>query len=274
MKVWLTNRDLKIAKTDSHIVLRSGPCTIAFAIQTKARFPKVRDVIPDSTQAMTRLKLDPTDAQFLTDALGKLPGDEVMNAPVTLDLNGKVRVRAVDAQGGSATELILARSSYSGTPLRVSTNRNFLAFAAKSGATEIRVQSNNTPLTAESANAIYVWQPLDGESVLESLSDAVSIDSKTFTLPSRTPSPPRIFKMKSPTHVPGETAPNVVATPSTPTNLTTLIAEAEALHNMLATARTRSSQLLSALRRHRKQNRLVQETLRSLHQLKLHDVAG
>jgi hypothetical protein len=53
-----------------------------------------------------------------------------------------------------------------------------------------------------------------------------------------------------------------------------LIQEAEALHAALADARARTARLIAGLRRQRKQSRLVQETLRSLRELKLQDVVA
>jgi hypothetical protein len=56
--------------------------------------------------------------------------------------------------------------------------------------------------------------------------------------------------------------------------LTGLIVEAEALQTILTDARTRSTKLAVALKRHRKRERLVQATLASLRQLKLQDVTA
>ena len=58
------------------------------------------------------------------------------------------------------------------------------------------------------------------------------------------------------------------------TSLAALIQEAEALHTTLADAKSRTARLISGLRRHRKQSRLVNETLKSLRQLRLVDAAG
>ena len=49
---------------------------------------------PAPDAATSRLRLDPADAAFLADALGRLPGADRPNAPVTVDLNGRVAVRA------------------------------------------------------------------------------------------------------------------------------------------------------------------------------------
>jgi hypothetical protein len=57
------------------------------------------------------------------------------------------------------------------------------------------------------------------------------------------------------------------------TSLATLIQDAEALHATLTDARASIARLIAGLRRHRKQSRLVSETLKSLRQLKLTETA-
>ena len=58
------------------------------------------------------------------------------------------------------------------------------------------------------------------------------------------------------------------------TSLAALIQEAESLHAALADARSRTARLIAGLRRQRKQSRLVNETLKSLRQLRLVETAG
>ena len=55
--------------------------------------------------------------------------------------------------------------------------------------------------------------------------------------------------------------------------LAALIREAEALHEALGDARARARRLIVALRRQRKQARLMAATLASLQQLRLQEVA-
>ena len=57
------------------------------------------------------------------------------------------------------------------------------------------------------------------------------------------------------------------------TSLATLIQDAETLHATLTDARTSTARLIAGLRRHRKQSRLLSETLKSLRQLKLTESA-
>ncbi len=275
-KGWLVGEDLSVGRTETHVVFRCGPWTAAMAIRVNARFPKLEDVIPASSRITSSLVLHPTDAQFLVHSLERLPGSEAMNAPVTLELNGKISVRAASERSAPSTDLILSRSSYTGTPTKICTNRNFLAFAARAGAGEIHLHGTNAPFSMSAGKTTYAWQPLSDDGAIPSSEDAISIASDSFcpTPPPaiNRPSPaPRIVTMKA--TKPDITGPSHEES-STSTGISALIAEAEAIHATLAIARTRSSRLVAALRKHRKQNRLVQETLRSLHQLKLHDVAG
>jgi hypothetical protein len=60
----------------------------------------------------------------------------------------------------------------------------------------------------------------------------------------------------------------------TPDGLAALIPEAEALHEALFEARTRTGWLVVALRRYRKRERLVSTTLAALQGLKLPEAAG
>ena len=109
------------------------------------RFPDVDRILPGPRDAATRLRLDPADARFLLDALGRLPGADEPNAPATVDLNGKIAVRARAAGEGPATELVLSRSAYTGPPVRLQTNREFLARAIRLGFTEVEVVDADTP---------------------------------------------------------------------------------------------------------------------------------
>jgi hypothetical protein len=56
-------------------------------------------------------------------------------------------------------------------------------------------------------------------------------------------------------------------------SLAALIQEAVALHEALGDARTRTQRLIAALRRHRKQARLMTSTMAALKQLQLQEAA-
>ena len=107
------DQPVEVGRTDTHVVFRLGDWTIWCEIQKEARFPEVERVLPADAEITTRLHLEPDDAGFLEPALGRLPGAEENNSPVTIDLNGAVAVRASAAdQPHQVTELVLSRSSY------------------------------------------------------------------------------------------------------------------------------------------------------------------
>ncbi len=119
----------EVGRTGEFVAFRAGPWTIWLATRTGVRFPDIDRAIPAAGPGATRLRLHPADALFLADALEQLPGADDEDASATLDLNGVVAVR-VRGGVGSATELVLARSSYAGPPARAAMNREYLGRTA------------------------------------------------------------------------------------------------------------------------------------------------
>jgi hypothetical protein len=278
------DRTVAVGRTDTHVVLRAGPWTLHLEVVTGARFPDLARVVPGLSAPATRLRLDPDDVRFLLPALERLPGGETVNAPVTLDLNGRVAVRARGEGGGPATELVLSRSGYSGAPARVSTNRVFLARALRLGFDRVDVVDSGSPLVCRDGRRVYAWQPLNAASVVEPTEDVTRIASDAAD-PARSGviDNERRRPMNDGDRRPREDgrdrnepastgSPNGAAAPGA--GLAALIAEAQALHAALGDARARAARLSVALRRHRKRERLVNSTLASLRELKLTGVDG
>ena len=180
------DRPVSVGRTDAHVAIRAGEWTAWLGIRADGRFPRVDQVLPAERGAATRLRLDPRDAEFLHDALGRLPGGEAPNAPVTLDLNGRVAVRARDGAEGRVTELVLGRSRYDGEPVRLNTSRHFLARALGFGFAEVQVLGPDDPVACRDGLRSYLWQPLSKESAIEPDDDATRIES---THPGASPAP-------------------------------------------------------------------------------------
>jgi hypothetical protein len=271
---------ITIARTETHVVLRVGPWTFWLEVVTGVRFPHIDRVWSAPEDAATRLRVDPDDARFLVDALGRLPGSEGLNAPVTVDLNGQIAVRARAANDPAPTELVLSRSSYTGTPIRFPTNRELLSRALGLGFRELEILDADSPLTCRDPRRSYAWQPLARDSVLEPADDAIRIASHDVTVAahhSTSPTPRVLMNPQPPVPTQEETSkglkPGPIADPAS-TGLVALIREAESLQEALGLARSRSQKLVVALRRQRKQARLMAATLNTLRQLKLQEVAG
>ncbi len=276
------DRPVEVGRTDTHVAIRAGSWTIWLAVRADARFPRIEHAIPAAQAAATRLRFDPEDARFLGRSLDRLPGGDAANAPVTVDLNGEVAVRARAEGGGRVTELVLARSGYTGEPVQLNTSRHFLARAVRLGFAEVDVVGPEDPVACRDDRRAYLWQPLSRESAIGPSDDAVRIES-VGTGPAVGPVEhpheevvvgepvPESRPVEQHTAAPHGTA-NGLATGGAG-GLAALIGEAEALHDALADAKARTHRLIGALRRHRKQARLTSATLAALRQLKLQEVA-
>ncbi len=275
------DRPWAIGRTATHVALRCDPYLILLEVRTDARFPRVDSIFPDPTATLARLRIDPADAAFLAGSLGRLPGADAPHSPVTVDLNGHIAIRARDATGPTPTELVLSRSSYGGTPVRFGSNRDFLARALHLGFTEVEVGEPGSPLVCRSGPAAYAWQPLDPDSAIAPSPDVIRIESpahppvSTPRTPEPTSQPMTTADRREPTRtVPAAATPTATNPDPAASSLLALIREAESLHEALGAARTRSQGLIVALKRQRKQARLMAATLHSLRQLGLQEVAG
>ena len=288
------DRPVEVGRTETHVFFRAGNWVIACKVQKEARFPEVERVIPQPDEVATRLQLDPEDAGFLETALGRLPGSGDVDAPVTMDLNGHVAVRATSAeQPGRVTELVLNRSAYTGSPLCICTNRVLLERALRLGFGEIGFTGIDSPFVCRDAAQVFAVQPLSGGSPPPADAEVIRIESGTAVGGRRAQSHDDTTRRTTtvresrnghepaaPAEGPNRTFPRPVETTSSAgpeppgTSLAALIQEAEALHASLADARTRTARLIAGLRRQRKQSRLLNETLRSLRQLRLVETAG
>ena len=176
-KAFSRDQDIQIGKTDTHVVLRIGPWTIWTEIQKDARFPGVEEAIPGADAVMTRLQLDPEDARFLQEALDRLPGNEVLNSPATIDMNGKVAIRARGSDQSQITELVLNRSSYAGPGIRINTNRKFLKRAIELGFREVGISDVETPVVCRQPHRVFAWQPLSADAAIEPADNVIRIES-------------------------------------------------------------------------------------------------
>jgi hypothetical protein len=271
-----------IGKSKTHVTMTAGAWTLHFPIDTASRFPKTEQVIPSLTGAVHGARIDPADSKFLTQALPRLPGKEDENSPVTLDLDRSVVVRA-RAEDGRVTELHLAKSEVIGKPIRVSINRQFLARALDMGLGEVCVATADTPLVFRDERRTFVVMPLGKDGAIGPSDKAVRISSangesarrpelsEQQTVLPQTETAPMTNGTRKSTRSENKTA----LKKSTTGTLAALVTEAEALKNELRQAYTRTHQLLAAIKKHRRQNKLVQSTLATLATLRqLKSVAG
>jgi hypothetical protein len=257
-----------LARAGNHLILRVGDWAFWLALDTAGRYPDVEGAVPRE-RGGSRLVLDPRDAAFLVAALPKLPGRDDEHAPVTIDLAEPPAVRARAGRDGPAAEIILAHSESGGAPLRVATNRQYLLRAAALGLGTIQAYRPDVPLVATAAGRTYVWMALDRSAIVPPGEDVQRLVSAEDVPPPPADIPTQRRRTDMPPPSGNGHAPDDRVPPERNAGIGELIAEAEALRNVLSEASARSARLVAALRQHRRQARAVQAAVVTLRQLDL-----
>jgi hypothetical protein len=157
--------DLRLGRTDAHVVVAAGLWTFWWAIRRDGTYPDVAAVLPASFAAT--LELDEADAAELLARLPKLPGGRDERRPVTLDLAaGSATVRAASPSEGHA-EVRLERSTCQGEPVRVAVDRAYLARALKLGCRTLQVKADDRPVVARRGSLTFVGGALDPSCVVD-----------------------------------------------------------------------------------------------------------
>ena len=168
---------VRIGQSDEWLTLRVGPWSLWWQTETEGRFPDVTRQIGRPEMATASFDIPACDRRFLADNLPRLPGDGMLNDPVTIDLNGAVAIRSRAPGQPTATELILNDATRRGEPVRVNTNRRYMNRAVKLGFDRVHVFSPRSPVLACDEHRKYVWALLDPDSAVKPSEDAVRVES-------------------------------------------------------------------------------------------------
>jgi hypothetical protein len=166
-----------IGRSGDWAVVRTGNWTIWLAILKDGRYPETSHHLPNSFAATSHCRIPASDRAFLAQALPRLPGEEELNWPVTLELNGTVAVRGKAPGQSQPTELVLTNSTWDGEPVRINTNRRYLARAAQLGFQEIHLFGPKPPVCCQDDHRQYVWVVLDPESAIRPHPEAIRVES-------------------------------------------------------------------------------------------------
>jgi hypothetical protein len=266
---------VEIGRAGDWVAIRSGPWTFWLAIEKEARFPQVESQIADPRHAVARVRLAPADAGFLVKALPRLPGNDDLHSSVTLELNGRLAVRAKAEDQPQPTELVLSDSECTGEAICTSINRKYLARAIALGFRELCLYGPEDPLLCDDGQRSYVWVGLGSQSVIPPSADAVRIEAPTGEPTSKQTRPSeRRTRTKMPrtrTSPNGQSETKSTET-SDPEGTASLLEQAEALKAVLQDALGKTRELIQTVKREEKRSRIVQNTLASLRQLQTVDM--
>ncbi len=261
-----TGEPVRVGLAGDWVTFGNGPWLISLKVNRTARFPKIDDCLPQSETAKSHLTIAPTDAEFLQRSLPGLPCHDLQFEPVTLDLNGRVIIRALGDEKARPSELVLSNSQLAGEPIRLNSNRQYLARAIRLGFREVHLNSADAPVVCQDDRRRYGWALLDKEGVIKPSDSAI-----VTTSPVSSPTPTASKKVHTmPTTntpvVPTKSAVRRVS-PTTTAKSTSPLDQAIALRDSLRTAASAAHQLVRSLKRHKRESRIVATTLASLKQL-------
>jgi hypothetical protein len=171
------DQPVEVGRTADHVVLRLSSWTFWLRIDAHGRFPSLDGVVPKPSEADSYLRIAPADIAFLRTTLPRLPGRDDDNQPLTVDLNGRVCVRARAAGQSRTTEVVLARSECTGEPARLCLNRLYLARALRLGLADAYVVKPTAPVLFRDDRRQYVVMPLAPDDALPPADDPIRIES-------------------------------------------------------------------------------------------------
>lgn len=283
---------IEIGKAGDHVCCRVGSWTLWLAIDKEGRYPDVEKVIPAASPNGSNVRFDEGDAAFLAKSLSRLPGQDVENSPVTLDLNGHVSVRARGTGDKCSTEVILSRSASSGKAVRYASNRQYLARALELGLREGHFSNADSPVLFSDDSRKYLWMGFARKDALAPQDDDIRIDSGSGSpVPANTIPHARKEPMKhsTPAAAPAaETANgnghaangngdghdnghadtgNGNGQAPANSSFAALMQEAHTLQEILRQALSRSNRLAAGLKQYRRTTKTLQTTLANLRQL-------
>jgi hypothetical protein len=244
----LAGLPVRIARTETHLVVEVGPWTIWLMIDRLARFPEIEAAVPKAKGATT-VTISETDAAFLLDLLPQFPGHDQESAPITLDFDGQqIAVRGRGSREEKSGEVFLTGSTASGPPVRLALDRRFLLRALALGFRRLRLSEKASAFVAVADDRLYLAAILD---------------------PSLCIGPPDTIPAKAlaPLPVPSETTmpKNIEPEPANPD----LLAEAEGLRLALVELAQRAGRLIALLKSRKKDERVLNQVWSSLKSLQL-----
>jgi len=278
---FVSGESIGVGRTEDHVGFGVDCWLIFLRIQKDARFPKIDQILPNPEAAKSRLEFSPVDAGFLKETIPRLPCDDTLHDPITLDLNGQVLVRSRETAASRPTEVLLSSSKLTGEPVILNTNRRFVERALKLGFRSVRLYGPDSPAMCVDEHRRFLWALLDKGSAIPRHDDPHRIDA-----PSRAGVGSAISTTKPKDKVMAVALPAVArsaAKPSDTTNVPSVkpvhvrvagsaIEQALTLRDTLRTAAQQAGELARSLKQQKRQSRFVASTLASLKELQL--VAG
>src|SRR5262249_10513233 len=127
----LRGKPVQLARGKEHVLVRTGGWAVALKAESGVRYPDVNAVVPRLEDVRTTIRLAPSDAEAILEALPRLPGLKEKGSPVTLERGESWRL--VAGEGDQRDEVPLVASTAEGKSVRLVTDRRLLGRAIRLG---------------------------------------------------------------------------------------------------------------------------------------------
>jgi hypothetical protein len=174
----ISEGETSLALTDEHLVIRTGCWTFYRGLAKEGRFPHVDDLVPPIESATSVVSLAAVDAHFLMTNLRRLPGAKENHAPVTMEINGCVLVRAKGEADTTATELLLSNSANLAADARLAMDRRFLERAAHLKLPTLRIFGERALVLCHDERRQYIWMALHPSCAIAATEQMTRIQSQ------------------------------------------------------------------------------------------------
>jgi len=175
---------------------------------------------------------------------------------------------------------VLSGATATGEPMRIHTNRKYLARAVKLGFDEVCLYTPKVPVMCRDEHRTYVWALLNPEASIKPTDSATRLVSSSAepnaSTTNRKPRKQKATMPQSTTNGNGQAKTNGQARAATTAKpddqgVAALIEQAEAVKVSLRDSLSKTGELIAALKRHRKQSKAVTSALVSLRRLQTVD---
>lgn len=252
-----TPEEVRVGKTDTHLVLTAGPWTVWLAVDAGGRFPDVDGVIPRRPGATLDID-DPAAAAALVRLLPVADGDDAL----TVDLGDRLTFRVRGTTDGPPHEAIVPGATVSGPPVSVAVVRRLFVRALDLGLRSFRFPGADRPWVASDAARTYLAVSLGPAGIVPPADRDAARPPRSDPLPHP---PPAETPMPAPNGSPATGHAGTEPAPDPPD----VMHAAETLKADLADAHASAARLVAALKAQRRQRRTVETALASLRSLRL-----
>jgi hypothetical protein len=256
-KEWLAASEATVGRTETHVVIASGPWTLWLPIHSTGRYPDVGSCIPRSHHPTT-VTVSDEDAARVLKVLPNLPAPDDTNQAVTLDATTVPVLRAANCDG-PPVEILFRTSQVTNPSGLVAINRVTLGRALSLGLRDVRIVDAEKPVVFSDSTRKLVVLPLDAQLIVAGNTAAPENPSRG-TAVSRAPVR-RNHPVKS--------EPNGHAERSEPAEPDDPLTAAEELRTTLAAATQAAHRLVQSLKSKKKEHRALNQVWSSLRSLKL-----